>query len=205
MPCPTPFKGLDLEPRLEKKLTWDLFDLFFLCTLLGPAKTVWGHPFTRLELRRSQLQHILMAFPGCWDNLLPPIGSSTPMCAGELRRWTNGHYTLVHDNQATEFALDLLFYCGCEGKQTTDNILIFTPLVLTQRLCHCLSCLCCSQEVACGFSGTGKGWGPNVFALLGGGSEHRGQVARILAESIPFCFFSHQNYHCPQFTKPGVF
>uniref|UniRef100_A0A8C2SQ56 Prolyl 3-hydroxylase OGFOD1 n=1 Tax=Coturnix japonica TaxID=93934 RepID=A0A8C2SQ56_COTJA len=40
--------------------------------------------------------------------------SSTPMCAGELRRWTNGHYTLVHDNQATEFALDLLFYCGCE-------------------------------------------------------------------------------------------
>ncbi|XP_015729330.1 prolyl 3-hydroxylase OGFOD1 isoform X2 [Coturnix japonica] len=41
-------------------------------------------------------------------------GSSTPMCAGELRRWTNGHYTLVHDNQATEFALDLLFYCGCE-------------------------------------------------------------------------------------------
>ncbi|XP_031470764.1 prolyl 3-hydroxylase OGFOD1 [Phasianus colchicus] len=42
-------------------------------------------------------------------------GSSTPMCAGELRRWTNGHYTLVHDNQATEFVLDLLFYCGCEG------------------------------------------------------------------------------------------
>ncbi|OXB51623.1 hypothetical protein ASZ78_007293, partial [Callipepla squamata] len=62
-------------------------------------------------------------------------GSSTPMCAGELRRWTNGHYTLVHDNQATEFALDLLFYCGCEGKQATekDFILIFTPVVLTQR------------------------------------------------------------------------
>uniref|UniRef100_A0A8C3C0P2 2-oxoglutarate and iron dependent oxygenase domain containing 1 n=1 Tax=Cairina moschata TaxID=8855 RepID=A0A8C3C0P2_CAIMO len=41
-------------------------------------------------------------------------GSSTPVCAGELRRWTNGHYTLVHDAQATEFALDLLFFCGCE-------------------------------------------------------------------------------------------
>ncbi|XP_068022691.1 prolyl 3-hydroxylase OGFOD1 isoform X2 [Melanerpes formicivorus] len=38
---------------------------------------------------------------------------STPVCTGELRHWTHGHYTLVHDTQATEFALDLLFYCGC--------------------------------------------------------------------------------------------
>ncbi|KAJ7415362.1 Prolyl 3-hydroxylase OGFOD1 [Pitangus sulphuratus] len=37
-----------------------------------------------------------------------------PVCAGELRRWTHGHYTLVHDTQATEFALDLLLFCGCE-------------------------------------------------------------------------------------------
>uniref|UniRef100_A0A8C4WAW9 Prolyl 3-hydroxylase OGFOD1 n=1 Tax=Gopherus evgoodei TaxID=1825980 RepID=A0A8C4WAW9_9SAUR len=41
--------------------------------------------------------------------------SSVPMCMGELRHWTNGHYTLVHDTQTTEFALDLLFFCGCEG------------------------------------------------------------------------------------------
>lgn len=54
-----------------------------------------------------------MAFPGC---LCPLLGSGTPVCAGELRRWTHGHYTLVHDSQATEFALDLLFFCGCEGK-----------------------------------------------------------------------------------------
>ncbi|TFK00114.1 plasma protease C1 inhibitor [Platysternon megacephalum] len=40
--------------------------------------------------------------------------SSVPMCMGELRHWTNGHYTLVHDTQITEFALDLLFFCGCE-------------------------------------------------------------------------------------------
>ncbi|XP_055582236.1 prolyl 3-hydroxylase OGFOD1 [Falco cherrug] len=40
--------------------------------------------------------------------------SGTPVCAGLLRRWTHGHYTLVHDTQATEFALDLLFFCGCE-------------------------------------------------------------------------------------------
>uniref|UniRef100_A0A8D2HMM0 2-oxoglutarate and iron dependent oxygenase domain containing 1 n=1 Tax=Urocitellus parryii TaxID=9999 RepID=A0A8D2HMM0_UROPR len=41
--------------------------------------------------------------------------SSVPMCQGELRRWKTGHYTLIHDNNKTEFALDLLFYCGCEG------------------------------------------------------------------------------------------
>ncbi|NWW45380.1 OGFD1 hydroxylase, partial [Pedionomus torquatus] len=40
--------------------------------------------------------------------------SGTPVCAGELRRWTHRHYTLIHDAQATEFALDLLFFCGCE-------------------------------------------------------------------------------------------
>ncbi|NWS17726.1 OGFD1 hydroxylase, partial [Pachyramphus minor] len=41
--------------------------------------------------------------------------SGGPVCAGELRRWTHGHYTLAHDTQATEFALDLLFFCGCQG------------------------------------------------------------------------------------------
>uniref|UniRef100_A0A8D0GDX9 Prolyl 3-hydroxylase OGFOD1 n=1 Tax=Sphenodon punctatus TaxID=8508 RepID=A0A8D0GDX9_SPHPU len=41
--------------------------------------------------------------------------SDVPMCVGELRRWTNGHYTLVHDTQKAEFALDLLFFCGCEA------------------------------------------------------------------------------------------
>uniref|UniRef100_A0A8D0EX73 2-oxoglutarate and iron dependent oxygenase domain containing 1 n=1 Tax=Strix occidentalis caurina TaxID=311401 RepID=A0A8D0EX73_STROC len=41
-------------------------------------------------------------------------GTGTPVCAGELRRWAHRHYTLVHDAQATEFALDLLFFCGCE-------------------------------------------------------------------------------------------
>lgn len=41
-------------------------------------------------------------------------GSSVPQCSGELRHWTNGCYTLVHDAQETEFALDLLLFCGCE-------------------------------------------------------------------------------------------
>ncbi|KAK2491919.1 hypothetical protein MC885_004551 [Smutsia gigantea] len=41
--------------------------------------------------------------------------SSVPTCQGELRCWKTGHYTLIHDNSKTEFALDLLLYCGCEG------------------------------------------------------------------------------------------
>ncbi|XP_036997422.2 prolyl 3-hydroxylase OGFOD1 isoform X1 [Artibeus jamaicensis] len=42
-------------------------------------------------------------------------GPSIPTCQGELRRWKTGHYTLIHDNGKTEFALDLILYCGCEG------------------------------------------------------------------------------------------
>ncbi|XP_037372309.1 prolyl 3-hydroxylase OGFOD1 isoform X2 [Talpa occidentalis] len=41
--------------------------------------------------------------------------SSVPTCQGELRHWKTGHYTLIHDNSKTEFALDLILYCGCEG------------------------------------------------------------------------------------------
>lgn len=41
--------------------------------------------------------------------------SSVPTCQGELRHWNTGHYTLIHDNSKTEFALDLLLYCGCDG------------------------------------------------------------------------------------------
>ncbi|XP_035754624.1 prolyl 3-hydroxylase OGFOD1 isoform X2 [Egretta garzetta] len=48
-------------------------------------------------------------------------GSGTPVCAGELRHWTHGHYTLVHDAQATEFALDLLFFCGCEAADSESR------------------------------------------------------------------------------------
>ncbi|XP_051835839.1 prolyl 3-hydroxylase OGFOD1 [Antechinus flavipes] len=44
--------------------------------------------------------------------------SSDPTCTGELRYWKNGHYTLVHDTKNSEFALDLLFYCGCKGWKT---------------------------------------------------------------------------------------
>ncbi|KAI4872983.1 hypothetical protein NFI96_023671 [Prochilodus magdalenae] len=36
-----------------------------------------------------------------------------PVCFGELRRWSHGNYTLLHDSVKREFALDLLLYLGC--------------------------------------------------------------------------------------------
>ncbi|XP_053491220.1 prolyl 3-hydroxylase OGFOD1 [Ictalurus furcatus] len=38
-----------------------------------------------------------------------------PVCVGELRRWSHGDYTLLHDSVKREFALDLLLYFGCTG------------------------------------------------------------------------------------------
>lgn len=49
------------------------------------------------------------------------LESSVPTCQGELRHWKTGHYTLIHDNSKTEFALDLLLYCGCEGKRDSRS------------------------------------------------------------------------------------
>uniref|UniRef100_A0A8C5PS26 Prolyl 3-hydroxylase OGFOD1 n=1 Tax=Leptobrachium leishanense TaxID=445787 RepID=A0A8C5PS26_9ANUR len=39
-----------------------------------------------------------------------------PLCNGELRQWTCGQYTLIHDHDPDrhEFALDLLLFCGCD-------------------------------------------------------------------------------------------
>ena len=36
-----------------------------------------------------------------------------------MRRWRQGCYTLVHDtdSEGQEFALDAVFYCGCQGWQ----------------------------------------------------------------------------------------
>ncbi|KAF4082779.1 hypothetical protein AMELA_G00131490 [Ameiurus melas] len=38
-----------------------------------------------------------------------------PVCVGELRRWSHGDYTLLHDSVKREFALDLLLHFGCTG------------------------------------------------------------------------------------------
>lgn len=42
---------------------------------------------------------------------------STPVCSGEVRRWSHGGYTLLHDGEAAqaEYALDLVLPFGCAG------------------------------------------------------------------------------------------
>ncbi|XP_072321427.1 prolyl 3-hydroxylase OGFOD1 [Eucyclogobius newberryi] len=45
---------------------------------------------------------------------------STPKCSGELRRWTHGSYTLLHDGEAAraEYALDLILPFRCADWDT---------------------------------------------------------------------------------------
>ncbi|XP_077374713.1 prolyl 3-hydroxylase OGFOD1 isoform X2 [Festucalex cinctus] len=45
---------------------------------------------------------------------------STPKCCGELRRWSHGSYTLLHDGEAAraEYALDLILPFSCAGWQS---------------------------------------------------------------------------------------
>ncbi|XP_042266876.1 prolyl 3-hydroxylase OGFOD1 [Thunnus maccoyii] len=45
---------------------------------------------------------------------------STPECCGELRRWSHGGYTLLHDGEAAraEYALDLVLPFGCADWQS---------------------------------------------------------------------------------------
>lgn len=49
---------------------------------------------------------------------LRPSELSTPMCCGELRRWSHGSYTLLHDAEAAqaEYALDLILPFGYTGE-----------------------------------------------------------------------------------------
>ncbi|XP_047437253.1 prolyl 3-hydroxylase OGFOD1 [Mugil cephalus] len=45
---------------------------------------------------------------------------STPVCSGEVRRWSHGDYTLLHDGEAAraEYALDLVLPFGCGDWQS---------------------------------------------------------------------------------------
>ncbi|XP_015259089.1 PREDICTED: prolyl 3-hydroxylase OGFOD1 [Cyprinodon variegatus] len=45
---------------------------------------------------------------------------STPVCCGEVRRWSHGSYTLLHDAEAAqaEYALDLILPFGCTEWET---------------------------------------------------------------------------------------
>lgn len=48
---------------------------------------------------------------------------STPVCCGEVRQWSHGSYTLLHDGEAAraEYALDLVLPFGCKGETTNTH------------------------------------------------------------------------------------
>uniref|UniRef100_A0A3B4ZWQ3 Prolyl 3-hydroxylase OGFOD1 n=1 Tax=Stegastes partitus TaxID=144197 RepID=A0A3B4ZWQ3_9TELE len=52
----------------------------------------------------------------------------TPVCCGEVRRWSHGGYTLLHDGEAAraEYALDLVLPFGCAAnKCLLENFILF--------------------------------------------------------------------------------
>lgn len=61
---------------------------------------------------------------------------STPVCCGELRRWSHGGYTLLHDGEAAraEYALDLVLPFGCAGESSHTRLLINTVTVPSLEL-----------------------------------------------------------------------
>ena len=71
---------------------------------------------------------IFIAFLLLWSRQDFAIETSSksqqdPCCHGEIRRWSHGCYTLVHDTEplGAEFALDVLLYIGGKGESCTIN------------------------------------------------------------------------------------
>ncbi len=52
---------------------------------------------------------------------------SKPGCYGEVRRWSHGCYTLVHDTDPhlVDFALDAMVFFGCDGNLLFFHVLLF--------------------------------------------------------------------------------
>lgn len=69
----------------------------------------------------------------CIFTFMCTLELSTPVCCGELRRWSHGGYTLLHDGEAAqaEYALDLVLPFGCAGELPTTLSLSHTH---TQRV-----------------------------------------------------------------------
>lgn len=56
----------------------------------------------------------------CVLTFICSLEPSTPVCCGELRRWSHGGYTLLHDGEAAqaEYALDLVLPFCCAGESS---------------------------------------------------------------------------------------
>lgn len=51
-------------------------------------------------------------------SIFDPDKPATASCRSEVRKWTQGSYTLVHDtdSEGQEFALDTMLFCSCKGE-----------------------------------------------------------------------------------------
>lgn len=70
--------------------------------------------------------------------------SGPPVYVGELRHWSHGDYTLLHDSVKREFALDLLLHLGCTGNFCLTLYLYLsypciTPVSLVSDTCPALT------------------------------------------------------------------
>lgn len=74
-----------------------------------------------LEKVCSYLFKISLTYYTLYYNIFIILEVSTPLCSGEVRRWSHGGYTLLHDGEASqaEYALDLVLPFGCAGLCTT--------------------------------------------------------------------------------------
>lgn len=62
-----------------------------------------------------------------------------PRCYGDIRHWTHGCYTLVHDTRAegVEYALDAMLTFGGEGeKRQTSEDVIWGFIVYSAKITH---------------------------------------------------------------------
>ncbi|CAG5855434.1 unnamed protein product [Menidia menidia] len=72
----------------------------------------------REALRLAEIQWMKRGPPNKRQGMFERLAyfvPSTPMCCGEVRRWSHGSYTLLHDAEAAqaEYALDLVLPFGC--------------------------------------------------------------------------------------------
>lgn len=76
------------------------------------------HDGLHIHLSALFCHNLLLGYSLLTQTSVLSVGVRVPVCSGELRHWEHGHYTMIHDHdpERQEFALDLLWFCGCEGQ-----------------------------------------------------------------------------------------
>ena len=64
--------------------------------------------------------------------------ASTPRCRAEVRKWTHGCYTLLHDTdtEGSEFALDASVFFNTHGQLGADDMVAMIMMVICKIVKH---------------------------------------------------------------------